>query len=52
MSSGHIIWWAKTFDAVSDGECEIHDPTLEKLLESKGVKLKSMEETVKAMLQK
>jgi uncharacterized protein YbjT (DUF2867 family) len=45
-----IEWWSRTYDALKDGECEIEDPTLEKLLARKGVKAKGMEETVREML--
>jgi uncharacterized protein YbjT (DUF2867 family) len=51
MDEAYVKWWSKSFDAVKDGECDIKDPTLEKLLESKGVQPKQMEETVKEMLQ-
>ena len=50
MEDGYVKWWSKTFDALKQNECEIHDPTLERLLESKGVKPKQMEETVNEML--
>ena len=43
-------WWAKTYDALRQNECEIHDPTLEQLLTRKGVKPKPVEETVAEML--
>ena len=50
MPEGMIKWWSKTYDALRDGECEIRDDTLEKLLAQKGVKPKPMEETVLEML--
>ena len=50
MAEGYIKWWSKTYDALRDNECEIHDPTLERLLQRKGVKPKQMEETVKEMV--
>ena len=49
MEEGNVKWWAKTYDALRDGECEIHDSTLEDLLSSKGGRPKAMEETVKEM---
>ena len=50
MEEQYVKWWSKTYDALRDNECDIHDPTLENLLESKGVKPKQEEETVKEML--
>lgn len=51
LDEGHIRWWAKTYDAVVDGECNItHDATLEDLLKTKGRTPKPMEETVREML--
>ncbi|KAK5172212.1 uncharacterized protein LTR77_003850 [Saxophila tyrrhenica] len=50
MDEGFIKWWAKTYDALRDNECEISDPTLEDLLAKKGLKPKAMEDTVKDML--
>ena len=50
MPQPMIEWWARTYDALEDGECEIKDPTLEELLARKGKKPKSMEETVAEMM--
>jgi len=50
MPESMVKWWSKTYDALRQGECEIHDPTLERLLATKGVKPKPMEETVAEML--
>lgn len=50
MPEPMITWWSKTYDALNDRECEIHDPTLEKLLARKGVKPTPMQETVQQML--
>ncbi|KAK5124306.1 hypothetical protein LTR85_002009 [Meristemomyces frigidus] len=50
MGEGMVKWWSKTYDALRDNECEIHDPTLEQLLAKQGVKPKPMEETVAEML--
>ncbi|PPJ58594.1 hypothetical protein CBER1_11394 [Cercospora berteroae] len=41
-----IKWWSKTYDALRQNECEIQDPTLEELLETRDVKPKQMEQTV------
>ncbi|KAH9826244.1 NmrA-like family [Teratosphaeria destructans] len=51
MDEGNVKWWSKTYDALRENECEIHDPTLEKLLGKKGQKPKPLEETVEEMLQ-
>lgn len=48
-NEAHVKWWSPTYDAIRDGELEIHDPTLEQLLAIKGVKPKPMEETVADM---
>lgn len=50
MDDLFIKWWSKTYDALNENECDIHDPTLEQLLEKKGLKPVSMEETVRKML--
>ena len=52
MDEGFIKWWAKTYDALREKECEISDPTLEDLLAKQGLKPKSMEDTIKAMFDK
>lgn len=49
MDAPFIEWWSKTYDALRQNECEIHDPTLEKLLATKGRKPQSMQETVEEM---
>ena len=49
MEAPFVRWWSTTYDALRENECEIDDPTLEKLLESKGVKPKPVEETVQEM---
>ena len=49
MDDAYVKWWAKTYDALRDGECEINDSTLEDLLSSKGVQPKAMEDTVREM---
>lgn len=50
MDEGRVKWWAKTYDAVKDGECDIKDPTLETLFSPKGLTPKPVEDTVKEML--
>ncbi|USW54912.1 Putative NAD(P)-binding domain, NAD(P)-binding domain superfamily [Septoria linicola] len=45
-----IKWWSRTYAALRQNECEIDDPILEKLLASKEVKPKPMEETMQEML--
>ncbi|KAF2095641.1 NAD(P)-binding protein [Rhizodiscina lignyota] len=50
LDEGHIRWWAKSYDAVKDGECLITDTTLEDLLSSKGRTPKPVEQTIREML--
>lgn len=50
MNEGMVLWWSRTYDALADHECEIHDPTLESLLKRKGIEPTSMEDTVSQML--
>lgn len=50
LDEGMVKWWSKTFDALEENECEIHDSTLESLLAQKGVAPKPIEETVTEML--
>ncbi|KAI6088920.1 NAD(P)-binding protein [Hypoxylon rubiginosum] len=45
-----VKWWSSTYAALEAGECRIDDPTLEKLLESVGVKATSVEECIAATL--
>lgn len=52
MDRAMVEWWAKTYDALRSDECQIHDPTLERLLATKGVKPTSVEQTVTAMLKR
>ncbi|KAK3054333.1 hypothetical protein LTR09_004601 [Extremus antarcticus] len=49
LDEANVEWWAKTYDALRNGECEIDDSTLEDLLAMKGVSPKSMKETIKEM---
>jgi uncharacterized protein YbjT (DUF2867 family) len=50
MDEGHIRWWAATYNALEDGECDIKDETFDRLLEGKGRKAKPVEETIRQML--
>lgn len=50
MGEPYVKWWSKSLDAVKAGECDIQDPTLETLLDSKGVKPKQLEHTIEEML--
>ncbi|ETS78974.1 hypothetical protein PFICI_08827 [Pestalotiopsis fici W106-1] len=50
MDRSAVQWWVGVFDALKDGETLIDDPTLSKLLASKGKKPITMEETVKKMV--
>ncbi|KAI2625323.1 NAD(P)-binding protein [Hypomontagnella submonticulosa] len=47
-----VRWWASTYEALERGECLINDPTLEKLLESVGVKPTSVDEVIAKMVKK
>ncbi|KAF7198647.1 Quinone oxidoreductase 2 [Pseudocercospora fuligena] len=50
MERPFIEWWSKTYDALKQNECEIHDNTLEGLLKSRGVEPTAMEVTVEEMV--
>ncbi|KAI1766438.1 NAD(P)-binding protein [Hypoxylon sp. FL1150] len=43
-----VRWWSSTYAALEAGECKIDDPTLERLLESVGVKATTVEECIAA----
>ncbi|KAJ4355978.1 uncharacterized protein N0V89_004003 [Didymosphaeria variabile] len=45
-----VEWWSTTYDALNDGECDIKDDTLEKMLQEAGRKPKSLDETIAEML--
>jgi hypothetical protein len=45
-----VEWWSSTYAALRRGECLIEDPTLDELLESRGLKAKPVEQTVKEQL--
>jgi len=51
MDRAAVEWWASTYEALEDGECDIQDSTLEKMLWESGRKPKSMRETIVEMLQ-
>lgn len=44
-----VEWWSSSYGALEDSECAIEDRALGKLLKSRGVVPKSIEETVKEM---
>lgn len=46
MDPASVDWWVTSFEAIVDGETIIDDPTLLKLLDRKGLKPTSMEETL------
>ncbi|KAI0136774.1 hypothetical protein BJ170DRAFT_30312 [Xylariales sp. AK1849] len=48
MDAPAVEWWSSTYDALEAGECFINDPTLTQLLNRKGRKPITMEETVTA----
>jgi uncharacterized protein YbjT (DUF2867 family) len=50
MDGPAVKWWSSTYDALEDGECLINDPTLTKLLGSRGREPVPMEKTVAAMI--
>ncbi|KAK7531024.1 hypothetical protein IWX49DRAFT_332708 [Phyllosticta citricarpa] len=50
LEPSYIRWWAKTYDAIVDGEAENKDPTLEKLLEKHGRVPKPLEQTIREMV--
>ncbi|KAF2873130.1 hypothetical protein BDV95DRAFT_541932 [Massariosphaeria phaeospora] len=52
MEQPAVEWWSSTYDALKDGECDIKDPTLEKLLKEAGRTPKALEETIEEMLGK
>jgi nucleoside-diphosphate-sugar epimerase len=45
-----VEWWSTSYEAVERGECEIGDGTLGRLLESKGVEVTRMEDTIREMV--
>ncbi|EGP88254.1 unnamed protein product [Zymoseptoria tritici ST99CH_3D1] len=50
MDRPFVEWWSRTYDALRAGECAIEDGTLEKLLATKAVKPKALEDTIREML--
>lgn len=52
QDDGTAKWWSKSYVALSDGECEIEDSTLEDLLAKKDRKPRPFQETLRDMLQK
>lgn len=45
-----VEWWSSTYAALEKGECLIEDPTLDDLLDSRGIQAKPVEETIKEQL--
>jgi uncharacterized protein YbjT (DUF2867 family) len=50
MDEGNVKWWAATYNALRDGECDIKDDTFDHLLAKKDRKAKPVEETIEEML--
>ncbi|KAK8181771.1 uncharacterized protein BKA78DRAFT_333900 [Phyllosticta capitalensis] len=50
LEPSYIRWWAKTYDAIGDGEADNHDTTLERLLEKHGRVPKPLEQTIQEMV--
>ncbi|SMQ50236.1 unnamed protein product [Zymoseptoria tritici ST99CH_3D7] len=50
MDRPFVEWWSRTYDALRAGECEIEEGTLERLLATKTVKPKALEDTIREML--
>ncbi|CAG8952800.1 hypothetical protein HYFRA_00009045 [Hymenoscyphus fraxineus] len=45
-----VEWWSTTYDALEDGECLIDDTTLTDLLKERGLKAKTVKETISEMI--
>jgi uncharacterized protein YbjT (DUF2867 family) len=50
MNADMVHWWAATYNALPDGECEVKDATLYELLKSQGVKSENLATTVESMI--
>ncbi|PVH97970.1 NAD(P)-binding protein [Periconia macrospinosa] len=50
MERPAVEWWSTTYEALKDGECDIKDDTLEKILRAAGRQPKSLDTTIKEML--
>lgn len=50
MERPAVEWWSTTYEALKDGECDIKDATLEKILNEAGRKLKPLDATIEEML--
>lgn len=50
MERASVEWWSSSYDAVKEGECDIKDDTLEKMLAKAGKSPKALETTVEEML--
>ncbi|KAF1996207.1 NAD(P)-binding protein [Amniculicola lignicola CBS 123094] len=51
MEQPAVEWWSSTYKALNAGECDIKDTTLEDMLEEAGRTPKSLEKTIRDMLQ-
>lgn len=45
-----VEWWSSAYDSIEDGECDVHDPTLEKFLKEAGRTPESLESVIERML--
>ncbi|KAF3070912.1 hypothetical protein GL218_00828 [Daldinia childiae] len=50
LDEAAVRWWASTYEALEEGECEVDDGMLEELLGRVGVKPEGMEEVVRRMV--
>lgn len=50
MPADAVEWWVSSYAALKDKECLISDDTLDRLLKSKGVVPKTMENTIQEMM--
>ncbi|QDS77960.1 hypothetical protein FKW77_001680 [Venturia effusa] len=51
VQKASVEWWSSSYDALQEGECKIGDATLENMLKEAGRTPKSLEETIREMLQ-
>ncbi|KAI1641797.1 NAD(P)-binding protein [Daldinia loculata] len=50
LDAAAVRWWAGTYEALEEGECEVDDGMLEELLGRVGVKPEGVEEVVRRMV--
>ncbi|KAI1655709.1 NAD(P)-binding protein [Daldinia decipiens] len=50
LDAAAVRWWASTYEALEEGECEVDDGMLEELLGRVGVKPEGVEEVVRRMV--